>query len=171
MKNNIREICGNWDRGFVLDKHTLHSEYIGDNEHGHPQFNTTRSEVGEALYQLKYKGSFGNVSPLAQEIVDNLVPKFGKIGLVVPIPPSRPRPKQPVVEIARAVAKATLSRFGDLTLSCFAALATPTSPQPAPTHPRPPLRLSATAPDAWASSPPRSVSLRPAPAAASDTDP
>jgi predicted amidophosphoribosyltransferase len=106
MKNNIREICGNWDRGFVLDKHTLRSEYTGDNEYGHPTFATTRSEVGEALYQLKYRGNYGNVAPLAGEIVDHLVPKFGRIGLVIPIPPSRPRPRQPVVEIAREVAKA-----------------------------------------------------------------
>jgi predicted amidophosphoribosyltransferase len=105
MKNNIREIKGNWDRGFVLDKHTLHSEYIGDNQFGHPQFETTRSEVGEALYHLKYKGKFDNVDPLAQEIVRNLVPKFGKIGLVLPMPPSRQRPRQPVSEIAQRVAE------------------------------------------------------------------
>jgi predicted amidophosphoribosyltransferase len=105
MKNNIRSIGGNWDRGFALDKHTLHSDYIGDNEYGHPQFDTTRSEIGEALFQLKYRSKYANVDLLAKEIVDHLVPKFGKIGLVVPMPPSKERKRQPVVEIADRVAK------------------------------------------------------------------
>ncbi|WP_454743956.1 hypothetical protein [Cupriavidus necator] len=53
MKTNLKQIFGNWDLGYALDKHTLRSTYIGDNEYGHPQFNTERSEPGEALFQLK----------------------------------------------------------------------------------------------------------------------
>lgn len=106
MDNNIKLLTGNWDAGYVLDKHTLHSEYIGDNEFGHPQFSTTRSEVGEAIYQLKYRSKFENAAPLAQEIVNNIVPKFEKIGVVIPMPPSKVRQKQPVTEISRHVAAA-----------------------------------------------------------------
>jgi len=43
MDVNIREITGNWDQGYVLHKHVLSSIYLGENEYGHPQFDTTRS--------------------------------------------------------------------------------------------------------------------------------
>ena len=31
MKNSIRKIEGNWDLGYVLDKHSQSSIYTGDN--------------------------------------------------------------------------------------------------------------------------------------------
>jgi predicted amidophosphoribosyltransferase len=105
MKNNIIEIKGSWDAGYVLDKHSLSSTYTGDNEQGHPQFDTVRSEVGEALYQLKYRGDFSKVDPLAAEIHQHLVPKFDAIGLVIPMPATNARARQPVTEIATALAK------------------------------------------------------------------
>ena len=37
----------------MLDKYTLSSIPIGRNEFGYMQFNTTRTEVGEALFRLK----------------------------------------------------------------------------------------------------------------------
>jgi predicted amidophosphoribosyltransferase len=104
LKNNIIRIEGNWDDGYVLDKHTLSSVYLGDNEAGHPQFDTTRSEVGEALYQLKYRGDFKWADPLAAEIEQHLVPKFDKIGFIVPMPATTARPRQPVTEVAKALA-------------------------------------------------------------------
>jgi hypothetical protein len=52
LKVNIRNIAGNWDKGVALDKHTVRSIPKGSNESGHMQFDTIRSEVGEALYQL-----------------------------------------------------------------------------------------------------------------------
>jgi len=55
MKVNIRKLDGSWDLGYALHKHTLSSIYLGDNEYGHPQFDTTRSEPGEALYQLGHE--------------------------------------------------------------------------------------------------------------------
>lgn len=115
MKNNILPIRGNWDAGYVLDKHSLSSTYIGDNEQGHAQFDTVRSEVGEALYQLKYRSDFSQVEPLAREIERYLVPKFGSIGLVVPMPATVMRKRQPVTEIARVLAKRLkVSSFEDL---------------------------------------------------------
>lgn len=50
MDVNVKAIAGNWDAGFVLDKHVRSSTYLGDNEFGHPTFHTIRSEVGEALF-------------------------------------------------------------------------------------------------------------------------
>jgi len=103
MDSNIRTVCGNWDAGFVLDKHTRSSVYIGDDASGHPQFDTTRSEVGESLFQLKYKGDFSKVEPLAKEIVAKITPRFGNIGFIVPMPASNNRARQPVNEIAKAL--------------------------------------------------------------------
>lgn len=100
MRINIRSIAGNWDKGYALDKHVLSSVYIGDNGYGHPQFDTTRSEVGEALFQLKYRQDWSKVGPLAAEIGNCILPLLGKVGLVIPMPASHTRPRQPVQEIA-----------------------------------------------------------------------
>jgi len=45
---------GPWAKGFAFDLHTISSEYTGDNEYGHPTFDTTRSQIGQLLYELKY---------------------------------------------------------------------------------------------------------------------
>ncbi len=105
MQNQIKAIAGNWNDGHVLDKHTRSSEFVGYDEFGHPQFNTTRSEVGEALYQLKYKGDFTKVEPLAKEIATHIAPKFKDVGFIVPMPPSRQRLRQPVTEVAKSLSE------------------------------------------------------------------
>jgi len=51
-----RQIVGKWRSGYALDLHTLSSIFIGDDEFGHPRFETRRSEMGELLYRLKYSG-------------------------------------------------------------------------------------------------------------------
>jgi hypothetical protein len=103
METNLRTIAGNWDAGFVLDKHTRSSVYIGDDANGHPQFDTKRLEVGEALFQLKYRDDFTKAEPLAGEIATQLIPRFGPIGFIVPMPATNERTRQPVTEIARAL--------------------------------------------------------------------
>ena len=47
-------IDGPWIEGFVLDRHVISSRpigYVGE----HMQFETTRSALGELVYQLKYR--------------------------------------------------------------------------------------------------------------------
>lgn len=107
MEVQIKKIEGSWDAGYVLHKHTLSSVHIGVDEWGHDRFNTTRSEPGEALYKLKYRGDWGQVEPLAAQVRETLLPLFGKIGLVVPMPASTARPKQPVSELAHALGRMT----------------------------------------------------------------
>ena len=105
MKVNLRQVQGRWDAGWVLDKHTLDSQYLGDDAHGHARFNTTRTEVGEATYQLKYQQDWGQVQPLAQAVADHIFPNLYEVGFILPMPASSVRPRQPVAEVATALGK------------------------------------------------------------------
>lgn len=97
----LRQICGPWNDGWVLDKHTLKSVYLGDDAYGHAQFDTTRSDVGEATFQLKYRNDWAQAKPLAQTIADHIYPKFSQVGFILPMPASTQRPRQPVTEVAK----------------------------------------------------------------------
>ena len=72
IKINPKEIKGSWDQGYVLDVHTISSTMIGYNEFGHPEFDTLRSELGEMVYRLKYKGDKGVIAPVVEAIADLL---------------------------------------------------------------------------------------------------
>lgn len=65
-----RKIIGHWDMGYALDIHVVSSEYIGDDQYGHPQYNTTRTELGEMLFKLKYRRDYSKI----QEIVSLIKP-------------------------------------------------------------------------------------------------
>ncbi|KHT41816.1 ComF family protein [Pectobacterium brasiliense] len=106
MKVNLKKIEGNWVLGYALDKHTLSSKFLGYDEYGHGRWDNTRSEPGEALYQLKYKHDFTQIEALAQTIVNEIVtPHFPKIGFAVPMPASKQRNVQPVTKLAERVAE------------------------------------------------------------------
>src|SRR5690606_18877595 len=74
----------------------------------------TRSDPGEALYQLKYRGDFNQVDPLAQAIFDNIVPNLGSFAMVVPMPATNHRVRQPVDEIAQKLAQLTGTLYAEL---------------------------------------------------------
>lgn len=99
-------IPGRWREGFVLDYHTQGSTYIGDDEYGHPMFDTKRSEVGELLYRLKYRSDSSVLEELvvtAARFVQSWNPGAT---VIIPVPPSRSRrPQQPVHVIAEALGK------------------------------------------------------------------
>src|SRR5271169_783531 len=100
-----KEIKGSWDEGYVLDVHTISSTMIGYNEFGHPEFDTVRSDLGELVYRLKYKAE-KSVIPSIVEATAGFV-NIWKIhpDAVVPVPPSKQRAFQPVLEIASELAK------------------------------------------------------------------
>ena len=102
-----KEIKGSWDQGYVLDVHTISSTMIGYNEFGHPEFDTVRSELGEMVYRLKYKGDKGVIAPVVEAIA-NFIKSWGiHPDAIVPMPPSKNRNLQPVVEIAQELARST----------------------------------------------------------------
>ena len=105
MKVNVKSLSGSWKHGHALDKHIVSSTYIGDNEYGHPMFDTVRTQVGEATFQLKYRQDWSQVALLAQAIVAHGIPDADTINAVVPMPASTARVRQPVPEVAAAVAK------------------------------------------------------------------
>jgi predicted amidophosphoribosyltransferase len=117
MQVQVRQLEGSWDLGYALHKHTLSSVYLGDDEYGHPRFDNTRSEPGEALYQLKYRGDWNQITPLAAQIHASLLPLFGKIDLIVPMPASTTRARQPVEELAAELGEiARIPVFNNLVL-------------------------------------------------------
>lgn len=92
--------------GYALDVQTLSSDYIGDNQYGHPQFDTKRSEIGELLNSLKYKSDKSVLEAIVETAVGFIQGQGWPVEVVVPVPPSRKgRSFQPVIAISEALAK------------------------------------------------------------------
>ncbi|MYM69983.1 ComF family protein [Pseudoduganella sp. FT55W] len=100
MQVHLRQLLGRFHTGYALDKHTLQSIPIGANEQGHMQFDTKRTDVGEALFQLKYRGDQAQAKTLAQAVADNIVPQLPYFSLIVPMAASQMRWAQPVKLVA-----------------------------------------------------------------------
>ena len=100
--NPKRLTTGPWNDGYVLDFHSISSIPTGDPYH---PFETKRTELGELLYRLKYRGDRTAVEKIvatAGEFVKSWNPP---VECIVPAPPSVRRRSQPVVELARALGK------------------------------------------------------------------
>ncbi len=98
----IRQIFGPWQSGFVLDKHMVKSIYVGDDAHGRPRFESLCTEVGQAVFELKYRGNTSRAWPLAQALMTHLFSRWGEPPhMIIPMPPSTVRRWQPVLEVAR----------------------------------------------------------------------
>jgi len=102
------DILGPWKAGYAFDIHTLKSEYIGDDEYGHPRFQTDRSPIGQSLYNLKYGQNFSEIEKIvsilsSDEDFKNFIKK---IDVVVPVPPSNKyRYLQPVILVTQEIAR------------------------------------------------------------------
>ena len=102
---NPKRIKGKWTLGYALDVHTLSSTYLGINEHGHDVFDTKRSELGELLLQLKYRGDVTAADGIIETAATFLRRSRNKFDLIVPVPPSGRRSVQPVIVLARGIGK------------------------------------------------------------------
>ncbi|PLS67506.1 MAG: hypothetical protein CV045_13225 [Cyanobacteria bacterium M5B4] len=101
MNVNPRVINGSWRYGEALDLHTLSSTPRSDGS-----FDTVRSEIGEALYQLKYQFDASKIEPIAEAAAQRikLWRVFQYLEAIIAIPPSKlDRPFQPVLELAKAI--------------------------------------------------------------------
>lgn len=104
---NVRpmRIPGRWREGYVLDYHTLGSTYLGDDEYGHPMFDTKRSDVGELLYRLKYRSDSTGLDELVDTAASFVRSWNPGVTILVPVPSSRARAQQPVDIIAEALGR------------------------------------------------------------------
>jgi predicted amidophosphoribosyltransferase len=100
-----RKIFGRWRDGFALDLQTLSSVYVGDDEYGHPKFDTKRTEMGELLYKLKYAGDTSAVPGIAGAAEQWLSRWKPVIDIIVPVPSSAARKHPPVALVAEAISQ------------------------------------------------------------------
>lgn len=102
-------VTGAWRRGWVLDAHIISSTFVGYDSTGREQFETQRSQLGELLYQLKYKGRTQAADEIAAAMAAllNQIPNLhSRVGVIVPTPPSSStRPVQPVLEIVKRLSQ------------------------------------------------------------------
>ena len=95
-----RKIPGRWRDGYALDLHTINSTFMGDDEFGHARFETTRSEIGEHFYKLKF-GRDQTMVPAIAEALEKFVREWQPgVDAIVPVPPSSERTLQPVIVLA-----------------------------------------------------------------------
>jgi len=95
---------GNWKNGIAYDLHTLSSTYLGQDEFGHDKYDTKRSEMGELVYQLKYKHDESVVEKIVNLLLN--IKGLEKMNCIIAIPPSNlNRIHQPVFLIATALGK------------------------------------------------------------------
>ncbi len=99
------KLTGDWQEGFALDVHTISSTFLGYDEYGHEVFDTQRSEIGELLYQLKYKADKTAINEIVAAVSKFLVSDWKvSVDAIVPVPPSKTnRVIQPVIVIAKGV--------------------------------------------------------------------
>lgn len=112
LEYNPIKLQGRFREGHALDLHTLSSVPIGHNEAGYMQFDTTRPPVAERLYAIKYRQDYAVASEIVEVAADFLRGLGWKYHWLVPVPPSTTRTRQPVLELAEQVAKATRAPFG-----------------------------------------------------------
>lgn len=106
VTTNPMPIRGTWRQGFVLDYHTVSSEFVGHDEFGNPMFDTKRTAVGELLYQLKYRRNLEALDALVATTIEFVQSWQIDVAAVVPVPPTRMRRFQPVFAIALRLADA-----------------------------------------------------------------
>lgn len=109
MNIDPKPITGNWAYGWALDQHTVHSTAGAADGSGHPVFDTERTEIGEALFRLKYRDDHTQVEPIARTVADFIRTRleFADITAVLAVPPSDWRRSFQPVEMVAA-------RIGDI---------------------------------------------------------
>ncbi|MFQ5870460.1 MAG: hypothetical protein ACE5JC_11210, partial [Candidatus Zixiibacteriota bacterium] len=103
LVNPIR-IHGEWDLGFCLDYHTISSVKVDVD-----QFETSRTELGEALYKFKYRKQRKQLLPLAETVSnfirEEILPSEGQIDFLLSVPPTQFRFFQALKLLSRKVSK------------------------------------------------------------------
>ncbi len=102
VRTNPMKLLGPWVAGYVLDYHSVSATPTGDPYH---PFEMKYTELGSRLYQFKYRSDSSVVADIV-ETAEHFLKESGiTIECVVPAPPSMRRASQPVVDLARELAK------------------------------------------------------------------
>lgn len=98
---------GNWDLGYALDQHVISSIPLGEDPFGHQQFDNTRSEIGELMYQFKYQHHHEYIDDIVSSIMTLLDehPEMRNVQSIIPVPPTMSRDYQPTIELGKALGK------------------------------------------------------------------
>ena len=115
MEINPQKLFGNWKEGYALHFHTLSSFPMKDedgnnitDEQGKIKWDTTRPEIAEELYRLKYWREQARAETIAQVAASFITPFVSswQLDVIIPIPPSdTTRAFQPVYELAKSLGK------------------------------------------------------------------
>lgn len=98
----VIDLEGNWKSGKAFDLHTVASTHLGTDEFGHDRWETTRSEMGELVYQLKYRFDQAAVAKIIALL--DTISGIEKFDFILPIPATnKTRPIKPVELIAVAL--------------------------------------------------------------------
>ena len=112
--SNMIALYGPWNLGFAYDKHTLRSVLVGEYSNGVGKFDTERTEMGNLVYQLKYRYNLSAVTRIL-ELLSNSedFKKFiANIDTILIVPPSnKARPFQPVFEVAKGISETFNKQF------------------------------------------------------------
>ncbi len=102
IKISPMKLLGPWVAGYVLDYHSISATPTGDPYH---PFEMKYTELGSRVYRFKYRGDSSVVPDMVETAMQFLKGLGIAIDCIVPAPPSMRRASQPVVELARALAK------------------------------------------------------------------
>jgi len=94
-KSHPRPIIGSWHSGWALG---FHSRFSGGD--------WTRSGVGDLTYRLKYESDLTVLPALIQQTLELFQqhPALAQVDAILPVPPSTPRPSDPVSVYCQALA-------------------------------------------------------------------
>ncbi|RLE29426.1 hypothetical protein DRJ54_04650, partial [Candidatus Acetothermia bacterium] len=95
-RSHPRPLTGPWEAGWALD---FHSRFAGAD--------WSRTEVGELAYRFKYGGETALAETLADrfQVLVKAHPELAQVDAILPVPPSTPRPTDPVWTLATALGR------------------------------------------------------------------
>jgi predicted amidophosphoribosyltransferase len=102
------EIHGPWKKGYAFDIYTIRSKFLGRDKYGLKRFKTTRSPMGECLYDLKYNQDRSNIEKIINMLSASAEFRdfISSFDIILTVPPSnKTRRFQPVELIAKEIAK------------------------------------------------------------------
>lgn len=108
MKTEVRKIVGGqWDDGYALDQYSQGYWRQEVNAQGGKLWEKVRTQAGDLIYRLKYRGEQKAAEPIAEQLANSILSRFGgSVPYVVPMPPSMARDWQPVTELSHHLARA-----------------------------------------------------------------